>query len=301
MPDPWEGVAADGTIATGARRCRVPAAFEPVLADAAASVGESGASLYVYGSVAVGTVRPGSSDVDLLSIGLPDAAGVGRRLSAQYVDLCRGVEIAAADAADLLGDSDAAYGNRVFLRHYCVHLAGPDPSTVLPSFPADARAARGFNGDIAQHYRRWRQRQESTPEAADLLGARVARKTLLAVAGLVSVQDRTWTTDRSLAARRWSELEPGLAAPLSRMLSWAKSEGRPSQNEVRRALGDEGIVAKVVDQFRGLIGLWADDPEDTRHLLTVGLQAGSCARASLASVDAPGVLSEPSAGSDFAD
>jgi hypothetical protein len=52
------------------------------------------------------------------------------------------------------------------------------------------------------------------------------------------------------------------------MPSWVKTEGRPSQNEVQRALGDEGIVAKVVDQFRGFVGLWADDPKDTSHLLT---------------------------------
>lgn len=32
MADPDEGVAADGTIRTGARRDRVPAAIEPVLA-----------------------------------------------------------------------------------------------------------------------------------------------------------------------------------------------------------------------------------------------------------------------------
>jgi len=262
MPDPWEGVAADGTIMTGARRCRVPAAFEPVLADATASVGDSGASLYVYGSVAVGTVRPGSSDVDLLSIGLPDAAVVGRRLSAQYVDLCRGVEIAAVDTADLDGDTDVAYGNRVFLRHYCVHLAGPDLSTVLPSFPADARAARGFNGDIVQHYRRWRQKLESRTVAADLLGVQVARKTLLAVAGLVSVQDRTWTTDRSRAAKRWSELEPALTDALGQLLSWVKTESHPTEDEVRGALADDGIVFAIVDRFDALIGLWVDGPEE---------------------------------------
>ena len=34
VADPEEGVAADGTIRTGAHRDRVPAAFEPVLADA---------------------------------------------------------------------------------------------------------------------------------------------------------------------------------------------------------------------------------------------------------------------------
>jgi hypothetical protein len=134
MADPEEGVAADGMIRRGAHRDRVPAYFEPVLADAIALLGDDGASLYVYGSVATGTVRPGSSDVDLLSIDLPEAAVLGQRLSARYADRCRSVEVAAATAADLVGDTDAAYGFRVFLRHYCVHLAGPDPAAALPAF-----------------------------------------------------------------------------------------------------------------------------------------------------------------------
>jgi uncharacterized protein len=262
VADPREGVAGDGTIRTGAHRGRVPAAFKPVLADAVALIGGGGASLYVYGSVAVGTVRPGSSDVDLLSIGLRDAAVVGQSLSARYADLCRGVEIAAAEAGDLVGDTDAAYGFRVFLRHYCVHLAGPDPSAALPAFPADARAARGFNGDIAQHQRRWRRELESGTVAADLLGVRVARKTLLAVAGLVSVRDHTWTTDRSRAARRWSELEPDLAVPLGRLLSWANAERRPSCEDVGRALADDGLVDAIVERFGRVIGLWTDDSRD---------------------------------------
>jgi hypothetical protein len=262
MADPGEGVAADGTIRTGAHRGRVPAIFEPVMTDAVAVVGESGASLYVYGSVANGTARPGSSDVDLLSIGLQDAAVVGQRLSARYAGLCRGVEVAAVTAADLAGDTDAAYGGRVFLRHYCVHLAGPDPSAALPAFPADARAAGGFNGDLGQHLRRWRQGVESGTVAADLLGVRVARKALLAVAGLVSVHDQTWTTDRSRAARRWSELEPGLATQLGQLHSWASRERHPGREEAEHALADDGIIAVIVERFDNLIGLWTDDPED---------------------------------------
>jgi len=256
VADPDEGVAADGTIRTGARRDRVPAAYEPVLADAVALAGGSGASLYVYGSVATGTARPGSSDVDLLSIGLADAVMVGQRLSARYADRCRGVEIAAAMAADLAGDTDAAYGYRAFLRHYCVHLTGPDPSAALPAFPADARAARGFNGDLGQHLRQWRQELESRAVAADLLGIRAARKTLLAVAGLVSVRDHTWTTSRSRAVRRWSELEPGLAAHLGQLRSWAERERYPSPGEVERALSGDGIVGTIVERFDSLIGLW---------------------------------------------
>jgi Nucleotidyltransferase domain len=262
VADPGEGVAADGTIRTGADRDRVPAAFEPVLADATALAGECGASLYVYGSVANGTARHGSSDVDLLSVDLPDAAAAGQRLSARYSGLCRGVEIAAAEAADLVGDTDAAYGFRVFLRHYCVHLTGPDPSAALSAFPADARAARGFNGDIARHCQRWRQALESGTASADLLGAQAARKTLLAVAGLVSVRDRTWTTDRSRAARRWGEIEPGLAGPLGVLLSWATAESHPSREEVRPVLAHDGIIGVIVERFAGLIGLWADDPQD---------------------------------------
>jgi uncharacterized protein len=261
MADPDEGVAADGTIRTGVHRDRVPATFEPVITDAVAFLGESEASLYVYGSVANGTARPGSSDVDLLSIGLPYAAILGQRLSARYSDRCRGVEVVAATAADFAGDTDAAYGTRVFLRHYCVHLAGPDPSTALPAFPADARAARGFNGDLNQHLRRWRQALESGTMAADLLGVRVARKTLLAVTGLVSVHDHTWTTDRSRAVRRWSELEPRLAAQLVRLHSWAEGERHPAREAVERALADDGIISAIVQRFGSLIGLWTDDPE----------------------------------------
>ena len=260
MADPGEGVTADGTIRTGARRDRVPAVFEPVLADAAAVAGESGASLYVYGSVANGTARPGSSDVDLLSVGLPDAAAAGQRLSARYAGICRGVEFAAAAAADLAGESDAGYGLRVFLRHYCVHLAGPDPSAALAPFPADARAARGFNGDLGQHLRHWRQQLTSGTVAADQLGTRAARKTLLAVAGLVSVHDHTWTTDRARAVRRWSELEPGLATQLGLLYFWASHESCPSYEETGRALADDGIIAVVVERFATLIGLWPDDP-----------------------------------------
>jgi uncharacterized protein len=256
MADPEEGVAADGTIRTGARRDRAPAAFEPVLADAVAFLGDSGASLYVYGSVATGTVGPGSSDVDLLSIDLPDAAVLGRHLSARYADRCRGVEVAAATAAGFAGDTDSAYGGRVFLRHYCVHLAGPDPSATLSAL------ARGFNRDLGQHLRRWRQGLEAGTVAADLLGVRVARKTLLAVAGLVSVHDHTWTTDRARAAQRWSDLEPGLAAQLGRLHSWATAERHPDLEEVGRALAGDGIVCAILERFARLIGLWTDDPDD---------------------------------------
>lgn len=258
MPDPLEGVAADGTIRTGAARHRVPPTFEPVVREAVEAVNQHPrASLYLYGSVANGTAQPGSSDVDLLTIDLADPTGLGQVLSERFADLCRGVEVAGADTADFRGVGDASYGNRVFLRHYCVHLSGPDPADGLPAYAADARAARGFNGDVGRHLQGWRSRLSSDQAT---LGVRVARKTLLAVAGLVSVHDRTWTTDRSRAARRWAEVEPGMTQGLALLDQWASGVAQPSPAQVTAVLGDGGVVPRLVDRFAELVGLWTGYP-----------------------------------------
>lgn len=258
MADTLEGVAPDGTISTGARRDRVHATFEPVLRDAIQCMSTSYSSLYVYGSVANGTARTPTSDVDLLSIDLPDAPKLSDALTRRYADICRSVEVAAATADDLAGDSDGAYGNRVFLRHYCVHLAGPDPASELPAFPADARAARGFNGDLAHHVLRWRTSLEAQPDAAKVLGLRVARKTLLAVAGLVSVHDHGWTTDRAYAVSRWSDVEPRLSVELQRLHAWVAGKRDPSPDGVKAVLAERGVVDLIVERFADVVGLWPD-------------------------------------------
>lgn len=256
MPDPFEGIAPDGTIQTGARRDRVPAQFEAVIRDSVAAAEHEGGSLYLYGSVANGTAQPGSSDVDLLSIDLSNGTAIATRLSQDFADLCRGVEIAAADAVDFVGETDEAYGNRVFLRHYCVHLAGPDHAVGLPLFPADARAARGFNGDIALHLQRWRDQLQSGSPLPEVLGVPIARKTLLAVAGLVSVHDRIWTTDRAVAAHRWSEIEPDLEPQLALLESWIDASDEPTRTDLESVLGAGGLVPTIVARFSELIGLW---------------------------------------------
>ena len=256
--DPLEGVGPGGTIATGAHRDRLSIAFRPVLEKAAELLArlDGTPSLFVYGSVATGTARPGNSDVDLVTIGLD--AGVSRtlaqRLTLEFSSLCRGVEIGAAQATDYQGPDDEAYGNRVFLRHYCVHLAGPNPRLGLPDFAADRAAARGFNGDIGLHADRWRR---AVAGAADpvLLARRIARKTLFAVAGLVSIHDSTWTTDRAAAVWRFGAIRPQLAASLAALVDWG-GDGtmRPARSDVQAVL--DGAVADVVDAFASRIGLW---------------------------------------------
>jgi uncharacterized protein len=251
MRDPREGVTPDGLIQTGASRGAIAPTWTPVLQDAVAAVAGR-ASLYVYGSVATGCAVSPASDVDLLSVGLPahEAERIAAELSVRYSDRCREVSIAPAAWAELGADSDEGYGLRVFLRHYCVHLAGDDPADLLSAYPADRRAARGFNGDLAQHLRRWVLEADDGAGLA-YLGTRIARKTLLAVAGLVSIRDATWSTDRRTCARRWNELAPG--APVEVLVEWLDTP--PSD---RAAIYEviEGPVDEIVRSFRSEIGLW---------------------------------------------
>lgn len=240
-------------ITTGASADAISSVWAPLLLDARDEVGDQ-ASLYVYGSVATGMAVPPRSDVDLLTIGLPATAAdaISEDLSSRYHDLCRAVTIGPASLADLRADNDAGYGLRVFLRHYCVHLAGDDPAADLPDYPADERAARGFNGDIALHRARWLAELDRGADAKHL-GQRMARKSLLAVAGLVSVRDGIWTTDRVAAAARWDELEPD--GGVGQLVAWL-SDPPDGAHDVRRAL--RGTIATIERTFAEEIGLWPD-------------------------------------------
>jgi uncharacterized protein len=255
MRDPDEGVGPGGTIVTGVSRGRVAAAFEPVLAAVSEAVGDR-VALHLYGSVATGRARIGASDVDLLAVGLPAAvaAEVSSTLSARFAARARGIEIGAGRPEDVVGDGDEPYGNRVFLRHYCVHVSGPSGPD-LPAFPADVRAARGFNGDIGRHAQRWRTDLASGADPV-ALGHRAARKTLLALASLVSVHDATWTTDRQAASRRWSEVDPEMAEDLAMLLSWSEFSSTPAPTRERVQEVLEGPVARIVAAFAATVGLW---------------------------------------------
>lgn len=257
MRDPREGVTSDGLIVTGVDRAAVPPAFEPVLSAVRESLsGRPDVASYLYGSVATGQARIGSSDVDVLTVGLPteEATAIGRELSTRFDGLCREVALAPAQPGELIGADDPAYGLRVFVRHYCVHLDGPDHGRHLTRFPANARAARGFNGDIDSHLQRWRTESPHRDPAA--LGRTVGRKTLLATAGLVSVLDGTWTTDRARAVDLYIEHRPERTGDLRTLLTWSTGEATADPGPLTAALAPEGIVEQIVAEFRAVVGLW---------------------------------------------
>ncbi|MGP5072822.1 nucleotidyltransferase domain-containing protein [Arthrobacter rhombi] len=253
MRDPREGLNADGTIRTGACRERVPTAFEPIILDVLDvfnEVADDSSELLLYGSVATGTACVGRSDVDLVAIDTtPEwCREVGQELSVRFSKLCRGVEIGHASRHDSLGNGDKFYGNRVFLRHYCTSLSGPNVAGSWAPFQGDARAARGFNGDIGLSLTRWR---------SDTVSAQsIARKTLLAASGVVSVLDRTWTTDRGTAANRWVEIEPCYTHEVAMLLKWIDDDSTATATELNAVLSPNGIVANVTNRFADTIGLW---------------------------------------------
>lgn len=253
MKDPREGLNPDGTIRTGAGRRRVPPEFAPVLSAATRAlqaVSGGAAELHLYGSVANGTAQPGISDVDLLAINVPPGwcQRTSVELTARFSHVCRGVDIGEGTSGDFLSGDDEAYGNRVFLRHYCLPLAGGNVLRPSGAFLGDARAARGFNGDIGIRLARWR---SGSPTARS-----VARKTLFAAAGAMSVLNHTWTTDRRDAVRLWAGIEPARAPELAALVPWAEGEEEPATSELTEALSPGGIVRSVVEQFRSAVGLW---------------------------------------------
>ena len=86
------------------------------------------------------------------------------------------------------------------------------------------------------------------------LGRQIARKSLLAVAGLVSVHDNTWTTDRESSARRWAEIEPDLSRDLDTLVTWIDGDVVPTRHQVSPILTE--FVNELVRSYSSIIGLW---------------------------------------------
>jgi uncharacterized protein len=249
--DPLEGVNAAGTIVTGAEAVRVPSAYAPLLREAvetlSQALGDAAHSIYLYGSVATGQARPPRSDLDLIVVldtPLPAAVrGVADDLSARNRHLVREVGISSVDLAtlhrqDLVGDAE-----RCFLKHYTVHLAGPDLRGSYPVCEANARLAAGFNGDLRAVLRELRPRlaDERDLRERDALARKACRKVLMAAATLLSVREGGWSTDRGTAVELISRHAPGFEALAADALTWSE-QGAPA---------DPAGVMDMVDRLGG--------------------------------------------------
>ena len=82
----------------------------------------------------------------------------------------------------------------------------------------------------------------------------MARKTLLAVAGLVSVHDHTRTTDRDTAALRWARLHTDLATDVATLQTWSDGSSTATRSDLGSMLS--GTIPVLVASFDLDIGLW---------------------------------------------
>jgi uncharacterized protein len=249
--DPLEGVTDAGTIVTGADAARVPTAYTTLLREAVETLtralGGAAHSIYLYGSVATGQARPPRSDLDLVVVldrRLPDAVRrVADDLSARHRHLVREVGIGSVDLEtlgrqDLVGDAE-----RCFLKHYTVHLAGPDLRDAYPLCEPTARLAAGFNGDlhaVLDHVRP-RLTQERDVQERAALARKASRKILLAAATLLSVRDGGWSTDRGTAVELIGRHAPQFEAMAADALTWSE-QGAPT---------DPARVIDMVDRLGG--------------------------------------------------
>ena len=181
----------------------MPVDFEPILAAALDVLGavDERVAVYLYGAVATGQAVVPESDVDLLTLDLASAvaADVGSVLSQRFFSTCRAVDVAAASTAVLEAGSDESYGLRVFLKHYCVHLAGPRRADPVDGYRPDRRRRRV--GSTAT--------SPSTPSAG-VQPSRGARRP--------ATSGGAWPARHSWRSLDWSACMTGSGRPTGRLL-----------------------------------------------------------------------------------
>lgn len=257
--DPNEGVGPDNLITTGVHAGRIPATYKTVITRVVsrlASLDDDILAIYLYGSVATGMATPPTSDLDLLAVlskgrAEPMVRDIATELSEQHRDLVREVAIGTVLISDIWTDSVNGLGNRCFLKHYCVHLYGLDICQDVEPCRATAEVAWAFNHDIGEAVTSARTRLSNTtsPSQVSEISKAIARRVTLAATSLVSIADKTWTTDRETAARSIAKLYPGRGPSAETALRWCVA---PSGNtdEVREFV--DGFASWLAGELKRL-------------------------------------------------
>jgi len=240
-PDPAEGVTGDGIISTGASKDNLHPAYAGLLDETVGTLrGALGAALhsvYVYGSVATGQARPPRSDLDLVVVTTTDLGRgveeVARELTGRHRSLVRDVGIGSVSLPTLRGDDLTGRAARCFLKHYCVHLAGPDVRGEFASCRPSPALAVGFNGNLGTVLAHLREQLVASPNEAEqyTLVTRACRKILMSAATLLSVRDGGWSTDRVAAVGLIAAHNTALRPLAERALAFCDPTSTPARAE----------------------------------------------------------------------
>jgi uncharacterized protein len=259
--DPDEGVGPDGTVTTGAGRSALPSVYrelvEAAVAELTSTLREALHSVYVYGSVATGQARPPRSDLDLVVVLRRPAPvdEVARRLSDHHRAVVREVAIGSVLVDTLARDDATGAAERCFLRHYCVHLVGPDLRRAYGPCRASIDLAVGFNGDLRAALDAARARLAADEPGRGELEAKICRKILMAAATLLSAREGGWSTDRETAVTLIGRHAPELHDLAAEALARAHpASGDPGGRGAARDGSGSAIhvpVTEIIDRLGG--------------------------------------------------
>ena len=122
-------------------------------------------------------------------------------VSARWAHVARQVSISTATPAEVFGQDQRGLGWRCFIKHYCLLLHGRELAGDIRPCQAEASVAWAFSQGFEEFIAGRLSALDDAPTEDEVrtIGKAVARRTLLAAAGLASVVSETWTTDRETA------------------------------------------------------------------------------------------------------
>ncbi|MGE7955391.1 nucleotidyltransferase domain-containing protein [Pseudomonas sp. NPDC089530] len=175
--------------------------------------------LYLYGSVARGDARPGTSDLDVtLVLARAPSAAEQQRLEATRRELeARHPEVSKIDfdigvLSEVLAP-DNRYRWGFWLKHQCRCLWGNDLGLRFEPFRPSRALALALNGDFPQVLESYAQQLEQArePHLQQRLQRVAARKALRSANLLRGEQEQGWPTTLEEHAQLLSAAEPGMS------------------------------------------------------------------------------------------
>ncbi|EPL14442.1 nucleotidyltransferase domain-containing protein [Pseudomonas sp. CF161] len=198
-----DGVDADGFIPAAPSQ-PLPAPFQPLLDDLCRTLtAEAGALLdgiYLYGSVARGSAKPGVSDLDVTLVlhQPPNAATLASLEALRLALAARHPEVVKIDfdigSRQQVLDPQHRYSWGYWLKHHCRCLWGTDLAAHFAPFKPSRAIALALNGDFYPVLSRYADQidQPAQPSEVRRLQREASRKLIRATNILRSDQDPGW-------------------------------------------------------------------------------------------------------------
>lgn len=193
-------------------------------------LGEALNSIYLYGSVAEGTAKPGESDLDvtLLIDGHPEFYAdqintIKNELMTSHPEITK-VDFDIGSITEALAPENLlSWG--YWLKHHCKCVWGRDLTTGLQPFKPSRAIALAVNGDFASMLGKYAKRIEHTTDAIELhrLQREASRKLIRSTNILRMEQDESWPLTLEDHAELFLQRAPDMRSEIDYFLEHART------------------------------------------------------------------------------